>query len=75
VRRRNAGAGRYAQDWFNMVDFDCDYESVTRVTRDPAAGKIRGEGFHIAPFVLDDTLQNLHDGLTSGLTVACNARA
>jgi hypothetical protein len=49
----------YAQDWFNMGDFDYDYQWVTRVTRDPANGKVHGEGFRIAPFVLDDTLQNL----------------
>jgi hypothetical protein len=63
---------------FNMRDFDCDYHWVTRVTRDPATGKIHVEGFRIAPFVLGDTLQNLshlHDSLTSGLAVACNARA
>ena len=53
--------GRYQlfpQDWFNHAGLDYSYQGVTRVARDPATGRIHGEGVRIDPFVLDDTLRN-----------------
>jgi hypothetical protein len=48
----------YPQDWFNSADLDFGYQWVTRVARDPQTGRVRGEGFRINPFELDDTLRN-----------------
>ncbi len=49
----------FPQDWFNSSDLDFGYQWVTRVARDPQTGRVRGEGFRIAPFELDDTLRNV----------------
>lgn len=60
VARPDRGSCRvYPQDWFNDGDFDLGYEWVTRVTRDPATGRVHGEGIRIHSFVLDDTLRNV----------------
>ena len=49
----------YPQDWFNQGEYDYGYEWVTRVRRDPASGKVQGDGIRLLPFTLDDTLRNL----------------
>lgn len=49
----------YPQDWFNCSDFDFGYQWVTRIVRHPKTGFVHGEGFRIAPFILDDSLRNL----------------
>ena len=51
--------GVYPQDWFNRANLDYAYQWVTRVAREPATGRIRGEGFRIDPFVLDASLRRL----------------
>jgi hypothetical protein len=48
----------FPQDWFNHGGLDYTYQGVTRVARDPATGRIHGEGVRIDTFVLDDTLRN-----------------
>ena len=48
----------FPQDWFNHAGLDYTYQGVTRVARDPATGRILGDGVRIDPFVLDDTLRN-----------------
>jgi hypothetical protein len=49
----------YPQDWFNRANLDYGYQWVTRVAREPATGRIVGEGFRIEPFVLDATYRRL----------------
>jgi hypothetical protein len=49
----------YPQDWFNQGEYDYGFEWVTRVRRDAASGKVRGDGIRLLPFTLDDTLRNL----------------
>ena len=49
----------YPQDWFNTSDLDYGYQWITRVARDSISGKIYGEGFRIAPFVLESTFRNI----------------
>ncbi|MGA9673149.1 MAG: hypothetical protein WBQ94_28375 [Terracidiphilus sp.] len=49
----------FPQDWFNSSDLDFGYQWVTRVARDIQTGRVRGEGFRIDPFELDDTLRNV----------------
>jgi len=49
----------HPQDWFNAGGFDYGYEWVTRVARNRRTGRVHGEGFRIAPFVLDDSLRQL----------------
>ena len=46
----------YPQDWFNSGAVDYGYQWVTRIVRDPRTGQIHGEGFRIAPFVLDHSM-------------------
>jgi hypothetical protein len=52
----------YPQDWFNSADLDLGYQWVTRMARNPRTGRVHGEGFHIDPFELDDTLRQLRTG-------------
>ena len=49
----------FPQDWFNSSDSDFGFQWVTRVARDPQTGRVRGEGFRIDPFELDDTLRKV----------------
>jgi hypothetical protein len=58
ARPRDGTYELFPQDWYNYGDFDYGYEWVTRVARNPATDRIHGEGFRIAPFVLDETLRN-----------------
>ena len=59
ARPRQSTYWLYPQDWFNSGGFDYGYEWVTRVARNPRTGRVHGEGFRIAPFVLDDSLRRL----------------
>jgi hypothetical protein len=49
----------YPQDWFNDSEMDFGYQWVTRIARNPETGFVHGEGFRIAPFILDDSLREL----------------
>jgi hypothetical protein len=58
VTRPREGRYRlYPQDWFNGGGYDYGYQGVTRVARDSDSGRIHGDGFRIAPFVLDKSLR------------------
>ena len=58
ARPADSSYEHFPQDWFNHGSLDYTYQGVTRVARDPATGRIHGEGVRIDPFVLDDTLRN-----------------
>ncbi|MGA9761345.1 MAG: hypothetical protein WBQ14_02870 [Gaiellaceae bacterium] len=47
----------FPQDWFNGAGLDYGYQWVTRVVRNPANRRVHGEGFRVAPFVLNETLR------------------
>jgi hypothetical protein len=55
----------YPQDWFNQSDCDFGYQWPTRVTRDPASGRIFGDGIRIGRFVLDETNRQVERWLES----------
>lgn len=59
VRPREGFYRLYPQRWFNMGERDYDWEWVTRAARDPATGRIHGEGIRVADFVLDESMENL----------------
>jgi len=59
ARPRQSAYRLYPQDWFNAGAFDYGYQWVTRVARNPRTGRVHGEGFRIAPFVLDDSLRQI----------------
>ncbi len=47
----------HPQDWFNRGNTDFGYEWITRFARDPATGRVHGEGIRIAPFILEPNLR------------------
>lgn len=52
----------YPQDWFNRGGYDPGYCWITRVARDPADGRIVGDGIRIGSFVLDETNRDTAPG-------------
>jgi hypothetical protein len=42
------------QKWFTRNRYDIGYEWITRVVRDPASGRILGDGFRIGAFELSE---------------------
>jgi hypothetical protein len=59
ARPKEASFRLYPQDWFNTADFDFGYQWITRIARDPQTGRVRGEGFRMNSFELDDTLRDV----------------
>jgi hypothetical protein len=59
ARPSRASYELYPQDWFNNAEMDAGYEWVTRVGRNVVTNHIEGEGFRIAPFILDDSLRQI----------------
>jgi hypothetical protein len=49
----------YPQDWFNHGKYDFGYQWITRVVRDPANGRIVGDGIRIGAFELDRSNRQL----------------
>lgn len=42
------------QKWFTTGKYDVGYQWITRVARDPASGRIVGEGIRLGKFELND---------------------
>ena len=59
VRPQEETVEIFPQDWFNSGGYDAGSQEVTRMARDPASGKIYGEGTQLGVFVLDDTYRNV----------------
>ena len=59
LRPREGTVEIVPQDWFNRGQFDFGYQWVTRVARDPASGRVVGEGIRLGEFILDASMRQL----------------